>query len=221
LHRSFASIDPMQVHNASESSADESARVEWAMVTMLYLSAVLRFCVNMALLYLFVRWVEGHVAAQHADWELRAIAMAAAPQVGNLNAATLVGMGLGGMLSGVFVRSGKEKWPMVLVPMLAAPVIALIPFLPLQAGYVLAAIAGMGFAAMIPVTIALAQKMMPRQTNLASSLMMGGAWAVALLGPTCAEIGVARVGLQTTFLLTAATLALSGLVCLPIRNRPA
>jgi len=219
LHRSFAELEPLHVRDETTASANESPRIEWAMVVVLYVSAALRFCVNMALIYLFVRWVQGHVMAQHADWTPEAVAKVAAPQVGNLNAATLAGMACGGMLAGMLVRAGKEKWPMVWVPILFAPVIGLFPFLPLKAGYFLAIVAGIGFASMIPVTIALAQQLMPRRTNLASSLMMGGAWAVAMLGPTCAEYGVARHGLQATFLATAVTLALSGLVCLPIRNQ--
>ena len=217
LHRSFAHLEPLHAHE-TEASTAKSHHIPWAMVAMLYVASVLRFCVNVALMYLFVRWVQMHVAAQHTDWGMEAVARAAAPRIGNLNAAMLIGMAIGGTSSGVLIRPGKEKWPMVWVPILFAPVIGLFPYLPLEAGYFLAIAAGVGFAAMIPVTIALAQKLMPLQTNLASSLMMGGAWAVALLGPTCAEYGIARYGLPTTFLATAATLALAGLVCLPIRQ---
>ncbi len=218
LQRSFAHLEPLHGHE-TESSTAELPRVSWACVGVLYVAAVLRFCVNMALTYLFVRWVQLHVAAQHADWGIEAVARAAAPRVGNLNAAMLIGMAIGGTSAGVLIRPGKEKWPMVLVPLVFAPVIGLFPFLPLEAGYLLAIAAGIGFAAMIPVTIALAQQLMPRQTNLASSLMMGGAWAVAMLGPMGAEFGVSRYGLQTTFLATAATLAVAGLVCLPLKHQ--
>lgn len=220
LHRAFAEIKPMSTrHEAREESA-ALPPADWAMVSVLYVAAVFRFCVDMALVYLFVRWAQSVVAAEHAAWSLEKVAEAAAPRVGNLNAAKLVGMASGGLAAGMFVRTGKEKWPMVLVPLCFSPMIAVLPYLPIQVGYVIAVAVGVGFASMIPVTIALAQRLMPRQTNLASSLMMGGAWALALVGPTCAEFGVARWGLQTTFLLTAATLALSGLVCLPVRNRP-
>jgi len=218
LQRSFSRLEPLHGH-ASEASTDELPRFSWACVSVLYIAAVLRFCVNMALTYLFVRWAQTHVAAQHAEWGIDAVARAAAPRVGNLNAAMLIGMAIGGTSAGVLIRPGKEKWPMVWVPLVFAPVIGLFPFLPLEAGYLLAIAAGVGFAAMIPVTIALAQQLMPRQTNLASSLMMGGAWAVAMLGPMGAEFGVSRYGLQTTFLATAATLAVAGLVCLPLKHQ--
>ena len=107
----------------------------------------------------------------------------------------------------------------MLVPIAFAQVIALFPYAPLSWSYLLAVLAGIGFAAMIPITIALAQQLLPHRANLASSLMMGGAWAVAMLGPTLAEIGVSRWGVNTTFLLTAGCLVVSGIVCLPLPQR--
>jgi FSR family fosmidomycin resistance protein-like MFS transporter len=214
LGRSFARLR-QPVHDQQSATAAPPGKA--GRVLILYVSAVLRFCVNVALVYLFVRWVQSQVAAQHPDWSLEAVAQAAAPQVGNLNAALFVGMAIGGLSTGLLVRPGHEKGPLVWVPILFAPVIGLFPCLPLQAGLGLALAAGIGFSAMIPVTIALAQQLMPQRTNLASSLMMGGAWAVSILGPTLAEQGVARYGLTTTFVATAVTLALAGLVCVPLR----
>lgn len=230
LQRSFAGLGTSQAV-AKKTSSDETSLEselsalsappsEWAMVGVLYVSAVLRFCVNMALVYLFVRYAQGMVWATHSDWSQQAVAKAAAPWVGNLNAATLAGMAGGGLAAGMWVRTGKEKWPMVCVPVVFSPLVALFPYVPIQLGYLLAVAAGIGFASMIPVTIALAQRLLPQRTNLASSLMMGGAWAVALLGPACAEYGVAHWGLETTFLLTACALALSGLVCLVVEDKP-
>ena len=181
-------------------------------MAVLYAAAAVRFSVNMALLYLYVRWAEKCVLTEHQDWSQEHVATAAAPLVGNFNAATLIGMALGGVLAGVLIRPGKEKWPMVLVPIGFAPIIGLFPYAPLEISYLLAVAAGIGFASMIPVSIAFAQHLMPRHTNLASGLMMGGAWSVAVVGPRCAEIGVAQLGLPTTFVLTAIALALSGII---------
>lgn len=217
LHRSFAGLLPLRPRR--DLSADEqSAPIAWLQVGMLYVAASLRFCVNTALAYLFLRWMQNEVATLHGDWSSVRVARESAPLVGNLNAALLVGMATGGMSAGAMVRNGKEKWPLVLVPLCFAPVIGLFPFLPVVAGYLLAVAAGIGFASMIPVSISLAQHLMPGRTNLASSLMMGGAWAVAMLGPTCAEWGVSNLGLEHTFIATAITLAVAGLVCLPLRQ---
>ena len=116
------------------------------------------------------------------------------------------------------IQRGREKRPMVLLPMVFAPVIAIMPWAGLQGGYVLAVLAGVGFAAMIPVTISLAQRLLPHRTGLASGLMMGGAWTIGAIGPSAVETCLTTfgLGLPATFALTAAVLALSGAVCLAL-----
>lgn len=220
LQRSFAQLTP-NGHSSTGMPVVRPSRDKWAMVGLLYFATCLKFCVNMALVYLFVRWTQATVSAEHVHWSAAQVARFAAPWVGDLNAAMLLGMALGGFAAGLLVRMGREKWPLVCVPILFAPVIALFPHAPVGLGYVLATLAGIGFASMIPITIALSQRLLPHRANLASSLMMGGAWAVATLGPVCAEFGVQRWGLSFTFLLTACTLAVSGLVCAPLPNRAA
>ncbi len=215
LHRSFAQLTP-NGHSSTGVPVVRASRANWAMVGLLYFATCLKFCVNMALVYLFVRWAQATVSAEHANWSAERVARFAAPLVGDLNAAMLLGMALGGFAAGFVVRMGREKWPLACVPILFAPVIALFPHAPLGLGYVLATLAGVGFASMIPITIALSQQLLPHRANLASSLMMGGAWAVATVGPVCAEFGVQRWGLSVTFLLTACTLAASGVVCVPL-----
>ncbi len=194
-------------------------RVDWFMVLVLYIAASVRFCVNTALVYLYVRLAEVYVVAAFPSWSKEQVANGAAPMVGNFQGATLMGMALGGLLAGIYVRPGREKWPLVFVPLCFSPILWLLPLAPVQIGYGLAMAAGIGFASMIPVTIALAQYLMPRQTNLASGLMMGGAWSVAMIGPRCAEYGVTHFGIHATFALTAVALALSGLLCIPLSNR--
>jgi MFS transporter, FSR family, fosmidomycin resistance protein len=218
LRRQLRGIAPPRAAVA-RADDDPAARIEWAQVALLFVASALRFCVNMALVYLYVRWAEEWVLAARPGLDGHQAATAAAPLVGNFNAATLLGMASGGLLAGLFVRSGREKWPLVLVPISFAPLICLLPHAPLELGYLLAVAAGIGFAAMIPVTIALAQQLMPGHTNLASGLMMGGAWSIAMAGPRCAEYGVAHLGLEATFVATAAALALAGILCLPLPGR--
>ncbi len=213
LHRSFSRLAP-NGHAVNGTTEQNIVVANWREVGLLYLSASLRFSVNLALIYLYVRWAQGEIAASNTTATRAEIAKTAAPMVGDLNAATIFGMALGGLLAGLLVRAGKEKWPMVLVPMVFAPVVVAFPHVPLSVGYLLATLAGIGFASMIPVTIALAQHALPHRTNLASSLMMGGAWATSMIGPRLAEISMSRWGLTTTFHLTAAVLVASGLVCL-------
>lgn len=204
-------------HRTIQFGGDE-IRSRWKIVFMLYVSNALRFTVNMALVYLFVRWSQDLIAQRNPTWTIERIAPVAATINGNLNAMLLVGMLIGGVSAGAMVRSGREKWPMILVPLLFAPCIAIMPLAGPMVGYTLAAGCGLAFAAMVPVSISVAQRLLPHRTSLASGLMLGGAWALAFVGPRAAEWCMASAGLSLTmtFGLTAAMLALSSVVCLPM-----
>jgi len=205
------------VKHVSHLSRAEMSR-RWKLVAVLYVANAMRFTVNTALYYLFVRWAESVVTAEHAAFTVEQVAEAAAPRAGNLNAMMAVGMAVGGIGTTAVIRHGREKWPLVLVPIGFAPLLVLFPLVGLTGGCVLALLAGIGFAGVIPVSISLAQRLLPHRTSLASGLMMGGAWAVAFIGPGAAEwcLGVLRLGLPLTFGLTAALLAVSGLVSLAL-----
>ena len=212
VYRCQAALPPIPPHTLQ--SLDLGLiKSNWKSVWYLYLSSALRYCVNTALVYLFVRWAQEEVLSRHGNWDLEAVAKAAAPTVGNLNAAMIFGMAIGGIMAGRFVQPNRERLPMILVPILFSPVVALLPYMSVNLSYVFAALAGIGFSSMIPISIALAQHLLPHRAYLASSLMMGGAWTVATIGPRCAEFGVTHLGINATFLLTAGVLALSGIVC--------
>jgi MFS transporter, FSR family, fosmidomycin resistance protein len=198
--------------------SDGEASARWHIVAMLYLSNAIRFAVNVALVYLFVRWAQDFVERRDPSAGVQRIAAHAAQINGNLNAFLLVGMMIGGISAGALVRSGREKWPMVLVPVVFAPCIALLPHASVTMAYVMAIGAGIAFAAMVPVSISLAQRMLPHRTSLASGLMLGGAWALAFVGPRIAEWCMASGGmsLAMTFAITAGALVVSSLVCLPM-----
>jgi FSR family fosmidomycin resistance protein-like MFS transporter len=141
--------------------------------------------------------------------------------VGDVNAMLVLGMAIGGVMAGSLTRSGREKWHMVLVPLLCAPAIALFPLTGPRAGGALAVIGGVGAAAMVPVTISLGQRLLPHRTSLVSGLLLGGAWAVAILGPVLADHALRErsLGLGWTFAGVAVLLALSGLSALPFPRR--
>lgn len=218
LHSLIRGASHRHHHHRAMRFSTLDIRARWRTVFMLYVSNALRFTVNMAPVYLFVRWSQDIIAQAHPTWGADQVASAAAPINGNLNAMLLVGMLVGGISAGALVRSGHEKWPMILVPLGFAPCIALMPLAGPAIGYGLAAGCGLAFAAMVPVSISLAQRMLPHRTSLASGLMLGGAWALAFIGPRAAEWCMASGGmsLTTTFALTAGLLALSSLVCLPM-----
>lgn len=202
-------------HRAAHIDATES-RQRWRAVWLLFAANAIRFTVNMILVYLFVRWAQMRVVEWWPKLSGDAIAAAAAPIIGNLNAFLMVGMAIGGVSAGSLVKQGREKGPMVWIAIVVAPAIALFPFVGLHMAYLLAVLCGLGFAGMIPITISLAQRLLPHRTSLASGLMLGGAWTLAFIGPRAAEWCLSTLGLSqaATFALTAGLLAASGIVCM-------
>ncbi len=218
LHTKISPVEHRQ-HVSDGEPAIAFGPGNWFAVALLYAAAALRFMVNMALVYLYVRWMESVVATANPEISRQQVTDIAAPMIGNMNAATIAGMAMGGLVSGFLIPPGKEKWPMVVVPMVFAPVIGLFPFSTTAWAYLLSFGAGIAFAAMVPVSLAVAQRLLPHRSSLASSLMLGGAWAVAMVGPTLAEWGIQLYGIDATFFATAALLAVSGLVIFPVRTR--
>ena len=193
-------------------------RSHWGAVALLYCSAAIRFFVNLALVYLYVRWVEADTSLRFPDATREQVSRLAAPLVGNINAASIAGMAVGGFASGTLIPAGREKVPYVLLPLVCAPLVACLPFAGQWTSCILAFGAGFGFASLVPVTIALAQRLMPGRTSLASGLMMGGAWACAMFGPTVAELLIERFRIEIAFQVFAALLGLSGLFILPVKS---
>jgi MFS family permease len=194
--------------------------LRWFTIALLFFGNALRFTVNMALVYLLVRWAESMVAAQHPLYIADQVAAHGGKIAGSLAALLVLGMAVGGLTAGTLIRQGREKWPLVMLPIIFAPIVALFGGASLLQGYALAVLAGIGFASMIPVTLSLAQRLLPHRTSLASGLMLGGAWTVAAVGPRLAEycLGTLDLGLPRTFQLTAVLLAISGVVCLPLNS---
>lgn len=202
---------------------DQGKRVpppsQWGAVALLYCSAAIRFLVNLALVYLYVRLMESAVTARSPDLDSEEISKLAAPLTGNINAASFMGMAVGGLVSGLLIPGGREKWPYVFLPLACAPLVALLPFANTTTACFLAFGAGFGFASLVPVTIAMAQRFMPGRTSLASGLMMGGAWAVAMFGPVLAEALITRLGMDNAFFVIAGLMAVSGMFILPIKSK--
>jgi FSR family fosmidomycin resistance protein-like MFS transporter len=190
----------------------------WASVGILYVSNVLRGVVNTALIYIIVRWSEAAALAVQPDLTAREVAQAGGRTAGTINAVLVIGMAGGGLLASAMTRNGREKWPLVVVPIVLAPSIALFGYSGGWQAYVLALLAGASFASMVPVTVSLAQRLLPHRTTLASGIMLGAAWAVASVGPRIAEYCLSGLNLSIglTATLWAIVLGLSGLVCLPL-----
>jgi len=197
-----------QHHDAHETHAElpeRERRWRWASVWILYVGNVIRFTVNAALVYLVINWSMRLIATrQGANWETldaeakNQFGLAASGVNGWLQASMQVGMGVAGLALARLVRAGRERPLLIWMPVLGALPLFVIPwamraFEGTGAGshpawtvpivFALIVVAGIGFGGIVPVTIALAQRMLPHRTSLASGLMMGGAWFVAFMGP--------------------------------------
>jgi MFS transporter, FSR family, fosmidomycin resistance protein len=133
---------------------------------------------------------------------------------GPLQAAMQAGMGIGGLLLGLLLARHHERGLLIGVPLAGAAAVACFPL-----GHdhrlielLLALLGGVGFAGTLPITIAMAQRLLPHRTGLASGLMMGGAWGLAGVGPIAVQKLVPVVGMQGTFWVTASLLGLSGVL---------
>lgn len=203
-------------HNHAEHRAvrfePRDARLRWLAVWLLWAGNAARFFVNISLLYLYVWTAQKIVAAEQPTLDSIRIVTSGALLAGELNALTMLGMGAGGLVAGLVVRSGREKPAFVLVPLLLGPMLLLFPLAGRWGGYALAFGAGIGFAAVIPLTISVAQRLLPHRTSLASSLMMGGGWAVAALAAPSMEWCRSTLGMTAAYSIVAGMLVCSGVV---------
>jgi len=181
-------------HHVSWDARERRAR--WGAVGVLYGANVIRFSVNMALVYLFTEWASDFVLNRSAgDSMTEQLGIRASQINGRLQASMQVGMGGGGVALGFLLAPRFEKGAFVVLPILGAAMIASIPTIgdasPALAPWIVmgaAALAGTGFGAIIPISMSLAQRLLPHRTGLASGMMLGGAWMLAFMGPTLAEL---------------------------------
>ncbi len=182
-----------------------------ALVAILYLASAIRFIVNMALVYLYTRWAQSLFSGSSEEVAAQSLRI-----VGNLSSLTFVGMALGGLAAGTLVRSGTERLWLTFTPLVFSLSIAAFPRCGPPMNYALAVMAGFGFASMVPLSVSMAQHLLPQRTSLASGLMLGGAWTLAWVGPPAAQWGISHFGIPATFGATAVALALSGMIHLPV-----
>ncbi|MEO0483975.1 MAG: hypothetical protein AAF138_10180, partial [Planctomycetota bacterium] len=217
---------PHRAHDAHASRAAWSARERrdrWTAVWLLYFGNVLRFTVNMALVYLVVSWSRRFVAAQAGKTSFDdrldpTLGQFASELNGPMQAAMQLGMGGMGLAAGVLIGLRHEKIALIALPLFGAGAIACFPLsdrLGSDAAllaFPLTALAGVGFGGMIPVTMAIAQRLLPHRTGLASGLMLGGAWCFAGVGPLIAERIEHGMGFSVAMWVTAGALACSAVL---------
>ncbi len=219
-------------HAQRASWSEEEARGRWVAVGLLYIGNVLRFTVNMMMVQLIIRWCEGLAMTRAGVIELTdAVRMSASTINGPMQGAMQIGMAAGGLSAGVFMRKHHEKSALIVVPIIGAVAIVAFPYagaftqwlsvpgLLSALVFALAIATGVGYAGTVPVTIALAQRLLPHRTGLASGLMLGGAWGFAAAGPPIAQWLIGAVGLSSAFLVTGILLAAAGLLSVALPGR--
>lgn len=208
------------------------ARTRWLAVGVLYVGNILRFTVNMMMVQLIIRWTE-RVALLRADATVltESVRESASTINGPMQGAMQIGMAVGGLSAGALLRKHHEKAALIVVPLLGAIAVAGFPFVGWFAesvgiakvtstlAFALAVATGLGYAGVVPVTIALAQRLLPHRTALASGLMMGGAWGFAAIGPVTAQKLVDLFGLTIAFFVTAGVLCVAGLLSLGLSSK--
>ncbi|MCC6907806.1 MAG: MFS transporter [Phycisphaerales bacterium] len=186
-------------------------RRRWSSVAILYAGNIARFTVNQALVTLVVRWAESITLSASGAAALDASLRESSSILnGRMQASMAIGMGIGGLLGAFVVRPGREKGILVGSAIIGVPAIICFPLASPWVAVALAICAGVGFASATPVSIAVAQRLLPHRTSFASSLMMGGAWVFAASGPLLAQGLIDGLGLLGAFVTIAILLGGAG-----------
>jgi MFS family permease len=148
---------------------------------LLFVGNVARFTVNTGLPVLFAVWAESRLP----DNVTRATNLN-----GSMIAALTVGMGVFGLLASRLTPQGKEKGVMIALSLIGAATVGLCGYVGTWLGHwaiiVMSGLTALGFAAVIPTTISLAQRLLPGRTGLASGLMLGTSWGLSAGAPLMA-----------------------------------
>lgn len=212
-----------RAHEHHSSLPDQERRRRWRDVSLLFAANALRFIVNMMLVQLIKRWCEARVLGEHGVSELTPdLRLASSGINGPIQGMMALGMGVSGLALGRLAPLRHAKAVLFLTPLAGVVAIALFPSSgSLGVAWALAAMMGLGYAAVMPLTITMGQRLLPHRTGLASALMMGGAWTLAAAGPPVAQ-GLLAEGwsLRSCFVLVAALLLASAFLALPLGEVP-
>lgn len=198
----------------------------WRSVWLLYAGNAIRFTVNASMVILVARWTEIEVLARSGASDLTdPLRTRAAMMNGPLQASMQLGAGAAAMLAGAFMAHKHERIALALSPLVGAAAIAVFPFTrglgSETSAVVLAAVAsiivGIGSGSLVPMTIGMAQRLLPDHTSLASGLMMGGAWTLAAVGPPLTQAAVDGVGFVSACMIVAVVTGLSGVLAIGLR----
>ncbi len=186
LHRAVRDVPhrPHDHHERRAALSSAESRARWVTTALLTTQNALRFTVNVGMFIMFSYW---------AAWRIPGDPNTAAILNGNLAAAMTIGMGIGALAGGRFIRPGRERAAFAVAALGGSVCVALINVagewglatigggLGLAPAYVLAALSAVGFFSTVPVSIGLGQRLLPSHAGLVTSLLMGVGWMFAAL----------------------------------------
>ncbi len=206
---------PHRPHNHHELHAALSpteARARWTAAILLSAQNAIRFVVNNGMFVMFSYWAYSKIP-DDPD--------AAAILNGNLNAAMTIGMGVGGLLGGRFMRRGTEKIAFVTTAFGGAACVGSINIagefgmatftgeLAMVPIYIVVMLAAVGFFGTVPASIGLGQRLLPTHAGLVTSMLMGVGWMIGALGRPFSSALLGETSLDEAHTLTGATLNLA------------
>ena len=212
-----------RAHERHSALAAGERQRRWRDVSLLFAGNAMRFIVNMMLVQLIKRWCETRVLGEHGAGELTAeLRLESSAINGPIQGMMALGMGLSGLALGRLAPMRHAKGVLVGVPVVGVAAVSLFALSgSLATAWALAALMGLGYAAVMPLTITMAQRLLPHRTSLASALMMGGAWTLAASGPPAAQWMIGSGwSLEVCFLVAAGLLLGSSLLALPLGPVP-
>jgi len=226
------------------------SKSHWWVIGILTVQNALRFTVNVGLMVVMLNvWARSKLLqsgafsieafGSHEAME-RALSSQASVHAGSLIAAMTVGMGLCAIFSGRLVKRGKEWWPLIVLSLIGAVVIAMLgpiadamysiggfAWWAMTPVYLCTACTAIGFFATFPIATSLAQRLQPGHTSLVTSMMMGVGWGISAVAPLLAMVFFGFVSIDAAptlspariniaFVCFAGLLVLAGLLTLVI-----
>lgn len=213
-------------HKATHAAfTDRERGLRWLAVALLAVQNALRFTANVSLIVIANLWA-GSVILDDPE--------KASVLGSNIMIFCTIGMGISSLIAGRLIRTGHEKWPIVITTLLGSLVIAATGFVGREFGAVAiltaSCLGAIGFASVIPTCIATAQRLLPSHTGLVSSLMMGFGWGISAISAwivpgvfvgaeleNVAEVPTRQVDMGYVWI--AGLVFVAGLICLAIPSR--
>ena len=191
---------PPNHHELHAAMSPTETRARWTAAILLSAQNAIRFVVNNGMFIMFSYWAYSKIP-DDPD--------AAAILNGNLNAAMTIGMGVGGLLGGRFMRRGTEKIAFVTTAIGGAVCVGSINLageFGMVPMYIVVMLAAVGFFGTVPASIGLGQRLLPTHAGLVTSMLMGVGWMIGALGRPFSSALLGEVTLDEAHTLTGAAM---------------